>query len=102
MPLDCLIKSATVVDGTGAVVERFAYDPFGSVTVYDTGYTVRAGGSGACARDEREGRGHHVQAVLRVQVDVENAALDAADARAVVAAVPARVVPAVSVRAPAR
>ena len=34
-----------LVDGSGAVVERYAYDPFGSVTVYDSSYGVRGGGS---------------------------------------------------------
>jgi RHS repeat-associated protein len=30
-----------LVDGTGAVAERYAYDPFGSVTVYSPTYSVR-------------------------------------------------------------
>jgi RHS repeat-associated protein len=34
-----------IVNGAGAVVERYTYDPFGAVTVYDSGYTVRPGGS---------------------------------------------------------
>ena len=34
-----------LVDGSGAVVERFAYDAFGAQTVYDASYTVRGGGS---------------------------------------------------------
>jgi RHS repeat-associated protein len=34
-----------LVDGTGSVVERYAYDAFGKVTVYDANWTVRTGGS---------------------------------------------------------
>jgi RHS repeat-associated protein len=37
--------TALVDNTTGLVVERYAYDPFGSVTVYDPSYTVRAAGS---------------------------------------------------------
>lgn len=33
------------LDGSGAVVERYAYDPFGGVTVYDASWSVRGGGS---------------------------------------------------------
>ncbi len=32
------------MNGSGTVVERYTYDPFGSVTVYDVSYTVRGGG----------------------------------------------------------
>jgi RHS repeat-associated protein len=42
---DANYNVTALVDGTGAVVERYAYDPFGSVTVYDGSYTVRTGGS---------------------------------------------------------
>ncbi len=34
-----------LVNGSGTVVERYGYDPFGAVTVYDSNYTVRGGGS---------------------------------------------------------
>ena len=34
-----------LVNGTGSVVERYAYDPFGVQTVYDAAWTVRGGGS---------------------------------------------------------
>jgi RHS repeat-associated protein len=34
-----------LVDASGAVVERYTYDPFGAVTVYDGSYTLRSGGS---------------------------------------------------------
>jgi RHS repeat-associated protein len=34
-----------LIDGTGTVVERYAYDPFGVQTVYDAGYSVRGAGS---------------------------------------------------------
>jgi RHS repeat-associated protein len=34
-----------LVNGSGTVVERYAYDPFGARTVYDSAYTVRAGGT---------------------------------------------------------
>ena len=34
-----------LVNASGTVVERYAYDPFGSATVYDAGYNVRGGGS---------------------------------------------------------
>ena len=34
-----------LVNGSGAVVERYAYDPFGTRTVYDGSYTVRSGGT---------------------------------------------------------
>ena len=34
-----------LVNGSGAVVERYAYDPFGVRTVYDASYSVRSGGS---------------------------------------------------------
>ncbi|VTU01332.1 rhs repeat-associated core domain-containing protein : YD repeat protein OS=Isosphaera pallida (strain ATCC 43644 / DSM 9630 / IS1B) GN=Isop_2419 PE=4 SV=1 [Gemmataceae bacterium] len=34
-----------LIDGTGTVVERYAYDPFGVQTVYDAGYNVRGAGS---------------------------------------------------------
>lgn len=35
----------TVVDGTGAVVERYAYDPFGQVTVLDANWATDADGA---------------------------------------------------------
>ncbi|WP_439623362.1 RHS repeat-associated core domain-containing protein [Gemmata sp.] len=34
-----------LIDGTGTVVERYAYDPFGVQTVYDASYAVRGAGS---------------------------------------------------------
>jgi RHS repeat-associated protein len=34
-----------LVNGTGTVVERYVYDPYGAVTVYDGIYTIRSGGS---------------------------------------------------------
>jgi RHS repeat-associated protein len=34
-----------LVDGTGAVVERYAYDPFGAATVFDGSYSARSGSS---------------------------------------------------------
>ena len=34
-----------LVNGSGTVVERYAYDPFGARTVYDASYTVRSGGT---------------------------------------------------------
>jgi hypothetical protein len=34
-----------LVNGSGIVVERYAYDTYGAVTVYDASYTVRGGGS---------------------------------------------------------
>jgi RHS repeat-associated protein len=34
-----------LVDGSQAVDERYAYDPFGSTTVYDGSFTVRSGGT---------------------------------------------------------
>lgn len=34
-----------LVDGSGAVVERYAYDPYGVRTVYDANWNVRSGGS---------------------------------------------------------
>ena len=34
-----------LLDGSGAVVERYAYDPYGVRIVYDASYTVRSGGS---------------------------------------------------------
>jgi RHS repeat-associated protein len=34
-----------LLDGSGNVVERYAYDPFGAITVYDISWNVRAGGS---------------------------------------------------------
>ena len=42
---DANYNVTAVVDGSGAVVERYAYDPFGSVTIYSPSYTVRSGGS---------------------------------------------------------
>jgi len=34
-----------LVDGSGAVIEQYTYDPFGVRTVYDASYAVRSGGS---------------------------------------------------------
>ncbi|MBX9582001.1 MAG: hypothetical protein K2X87_16980 [Gemmataceae bacterium] len=34
-----------LVNGSGAVVERYAYDPFGARTVFDSSYVVRSGGT---------------------------------------------------------
>jgi RHS repeat-associated protein len=34
-----------LVNGSGAVVERYAYDPYGSVTVHDASYGTRSGSS---------------------------------------------------------
>jgi RHS repeat-associated protein len=34
-----------LLDGTGAVVERYTYDPYGTATVYDANWDVRTGGS---------------------------------------------------------
>jgi len=34
-----------LVNNSGVVQERYVYDPFGKVTVYDTSYVVRPGGS---------------------------------------------------------
>jgi RHS repeat-associated protein len=42
---DANFNVTALVDGTGAVVERYGYDPFGVRTVYDSGYSVRSGGS---------------------------------------------------------
>ncbi|WP_162668091.1 polymorphic toxin-type HINT domain-containing protein [Gemmata massiliana] len=38
-------NATALVDGSGAVVERYVYDPFGNVTVLDASWNVRAGGS---------------------------------------------------------
>jgi RHS repeat-associated protein len=38
-------NGSALVNGSGTVVERFAYDPFGKFTVYDGSWTVRTGGS---------------------------------------------------------
>lgn len=35
----------SLVNGSGAVVERYVYDSFGAVTVYDANWNVRSGGS---------------------------------------------------------
>jgi RHS repeat-associated protein len=42
---DANLNITTLTDGSGGVVERFAYDPFGSATVYDAGWGVRTAGS---------------------------------------------------------
>src|SRR5262249_32765092 len=34
-----------LINGSGAVVERYAYDPFGVATVYDANWTVRSSSS---------------------------------------------------------
>jgi RHS repeat-associated protein len=38
-------NTTALVNTSGTVVERYAYDPFGAATVYDSGFTVRGGGS---------------------------------------------------------
>jgi RHS repeat-associated protein len=38
-------NTVALVDASQAVVERYTYDPFGTVTVYDGSYAVRTGGS---------------------------------------------------------
>ena len=42
---DANYNVTALVDGTGTVVERYAYDPFGVQTVYDASYAVRGAGS---------------------------------------------------------
>ncbi len=42
---DANFNVTALVDGSGAVVERFVYDPFGVRTVYDASWSVRSGGS---------------------------------------------------------
>jgi RHS repeat-associated protein len=42
---DANFNVTALVNGSGTVVERYAYDPFGVRTVYDASYNVRAGGS---------------------------------------------------------
>jgi RHS repeat-associated protein len=42
---DVRFNVTALLDGTGAVVERFAYDPFGSAMVYDANWNARTGGS---------------------------------------------------------
>jgi hypothetical protein len=34
-----------LVNSSGVVVERYAYDPYGAVTVLDAGWNLRSGGS---------------------------------------------------------
>jgi RHS repeat-associated protein len=38
-------NTTALVDGSGAVQERYSYDPYGVATVYDSSYTVRGGGT---------------------------------------------------------
>jgi RHS repeat-associated protein len=42
---DANFNVTALLDATGAVVERYAYDPFGKATVYDTSWNVRTAGS---------------------------------------------------------
>jgi YD repeat-containing protein len=42
---DANFNVVALVDGSGTVVERFAYDPFGVATVLDNGYSVKTSGS---------------------------------------------------------
>lgn len=42
---DANFNVVALVDGTGTVVERNAYDPFGAVTVLNPDYSIRSGGS---------------------------------------------------------
>ena len=43
---DANFNVTALVDGSGAVVERYAYDPFGAATVLEDDYDVKGGGSG--------------------------------------------------------
>ena len=36
---------SAIINTSGVIVERYAYDPFGTITVYDAGYSVQSGGS---------------------------------------------------------
>ncbi len=40
---DALGSVVAVTDNAGSVVERYEYDPYGAVTVYDASYTIRSG-----------------------------------------------------------
>jgi RHS repeat-associated protein len=42
---DANFNVTALVNGSGTVVERYGYDPFGAATVYDASYAVRSGGS---------------------------------------------------------
>jgi len=42
---DANFNVTALVNGSGVVVERFAYDAFGNFTVYDASWTLRGGGS---------------------------------------------------------
>ena len=42
---DANYNVTALVNATGSVVERYAYDPFGTATVYDASWGVRSGGS---------------------------------------------------------
>jgi RHS repeat-associated protein len=42
---DANFNVTALIDASGNVVERYAYDPFGVQTVYDAGYAVRGAGS---------------------------------------------------------
>lgn len=38
-------NTVALVSGSGQVVERYSFDPFGAATVYDGNFNVRSGGS---------------------------------------------------------
>jgi RHS repeat-associated protein len=38
-------NTTTLIDGSGAAQERYAYDPYGLATIYDGSYAVQSGGS---------------------------------------------------------
>jgi RHS repeat-associated protein len=42
---DANFNVTALVNSSGAVVERYAYDPYGTATVYDANWVVRTGGS---------------------------------------------------------
>ena len=42
---DANYNVTALVDGTGAVVERYVYDPYGAVTIYSASYTLRSSSS---------------------------------------------------------
>src|SRR5260370_33148185 len=42
---DANYNVTALVNNSGTVVERYAYDPYGAVTVYDASLNVRSGGS---------------------------------------------------------
>jgi RHS repeat-associated protein len=47
-----------LLNGSGSVVERYTYDPFGSLAVYDASYTLRGGGSSYAWVHEYQGLRH--------------------------------------------